>query len=124
MPGLLEMRAGFVHEATVELAAGADQRAPGAAVTVALCGSWEHDGACAVPHCTVVDRRAAQSLQVRVVFACVPTDEAGVRRRIVAALAAGTLVGPDGSSEWRLVGPRPDRLRAYEEAQSDRWRAP
>jgi hypothetical protein len=36
----------FVHEATVELADDADPRALGGAITVALCGHWEHDGAC------------------------------------------------------------------------------
>jgi hypothetical protein len=36
----------FVHEATVELADGADPRALGGAITVAQCGHWEHDGAC------------------------------------------------------------------------------
>jgi len=92
------MRAGFVHEATVELAAGADERAPGGAVTTALCGSWEHEGECRVPHHAAVDERRARSLRVRVVFACHPNDEPEVRQRVIAALATGELAGQDGSS--------------------------
>ena len=34
----------------LQLAPGTDPRAPGGAVTVALCGHWEHDGACRWPH--------------------------------------------------------------------------
>jgi hypothetical protein len=119
------MRAGFVHEATVELAAGADERAPGGAVTTALCGSWEHDGECRVPHHTAVDERRARSLRVRVVFACDPNDEPEVRRRVVAALATGELAGPDGSSSnWQLVDQRKDDLRADEATRSARWHLP
>jgi hypothetical protein len=39
----------------LELHSGADRRAPGAAVTVALCGHWEHDGACRWPHNSRID---------------------------------------------------------------------
>lgn len=46
------MREAFVHEATIELDSDADQQAPGAAVTVGLCGHWEHQGACHWPHQT------------------------------------------------------------------------
>ena len=42
----------FVHEATVELADGADPRALGGAITVALCGHWEHEPPCRWPHHT------------------------------------------------------------------------
>ena len=42
----------FVHEATVELADGADPRAIGGAITVALCGHWDHQPPCRWPHHT------------------------------------------------------------------------
>ncbi len=37
------MRTAFAHDAMVSMELDADTRAPGAAVTVALCGSWKHD---------------------------------------------------------------------------------
>ena len=40
----------FVHEAELRLNEGADDHKPGAAVTVALCGHWEHEGPCRWPH--------------------------------------------------------------------------
>jgi len=45
-------------DAVLELAAETDPRAPGGAVTVALCGSWEHDGACRWPHNSRLDTTA------------------------------------------------------------------
>jgi hypothetical protein len=39
----------------LELHSGTDPRAPGAAVTVALCGHWEHEGACRWPHNNRID---------------------------------------------------------------------
>jgi hypothetical protein len=41
----------------VELALnpGEDSRAPGAEVTVALCGHWQHDGPCRWPHNSRID---------------------------------------------------------------------
>jgi hypothetical protein len=42
----------FVHEAAIDVADGADPRAPGGAITVALCGHWEHEPPCRWPHHT------------------------------------------------------------------------
>ena len=39
------MRDTFAHDAVLALAPGADERAPGAAITVALCGHWDHEHA-------------------------------------------------------------------------------
>ena len=44
------VRSPFVLEAQLVLPADVDRRAPGGAVTVALCGHWEHDGPCRWPH--------------------------------------------------------------------------
>jgi len=85
------VRSAFVHEASIELRPGADPAAPGAAVTVELCGHWEHDGACRWPHHTGVDNRAGRSIRIRTVFACPPAEEDAVRQRIVAALDSGRL---------------------------------
>jgi hypothetical protein len=90
----------------VRLDAGGDSRALGGAVTVALCGAWEHDGDCRWPHRTdVVPRGGALVVDVRVT--CPDADEHDVRRRVVDALSAGELTGPDGRrTTWELVAPR------------------
>ena len=62
----------YVHSAQVRLEPGGDAGAPGAAVTVALCGHWEHDGPCRWPHHTAVRDPAGPELDLRVVFAADP----------------------------------------------------
>ncbi len=94
------VRSAFVHEATIELLPGADEAAPGAAVTMELCGHWEHDGACPWPHHTSVDNRARESIRVRTVFACPPVEEDAVRQRIIAALGSGRLEAESRESRW------------------------
>ena len=108
-------RRAFAHRARLALSPGADRQAPGGAVTLALCGSWEHPPPCPLaPHNTQVDG-ADDALDVRVVFATAADDEAEVRRRIDRALAGGASSGPDGTvSSWRLVESGPDALRADE----------
>jgi hypothetical protein len=98
------MRATFAHDAQLALGPDADERAPGAAVTVALCGSWDHEGPCPVaPHHTST-RRHGDDLAVHVLFAVEPGDEDAVRSGIVAALSDGHHLGPDGrTTRWRLV---------------------
>jgi hypothetical protein len=62
-----------VYEAELQLAPGADARAPGGAITVALCGHWEHDGPCRWPHYSELDTDNAPT-RLSTVFAC-PEDE-------------------------------------------------
>ena len=88
-------RQAFALEAELELHEGTDPRAPGGAVTVALCGSWNHEGPCRWPHHSAIDG-AAGSVRLRTVFAVVADDERDVRARIVAALGADT--------RWKVVG--------------------
>src|SRR5579871_3595589 len=106
------MRQAFAHEAILELEPESDQRAPGAAVTVALCGHWDHQPPCPLaPHHTGAERSGDQ-LRLRVLFAAEPADEAEVRRRIEAALSGDSLTGPDGAtSRWQLRSARPGLLR-------------
>jgi hypothetical protein len=114
------VRAAFVHEAVLELAAGADERAPGAAVTVALCGHWDHEGGCRWPHHTAVDARPGRSVRVRTLFACASEDEGQVRERISAALRTGRLTTGAGVSRWSVVRQGPEGLRPRERAHADR----
>jgi hypothetical protein len=83
----------WVHEAVVELFDAADPRAVGAAVTVALCGHWEHEGPCRWPH----NNEIVDGL-FRTLFVCEADEEPEVRARIRSALG--------GASQWRVVSER------------------
>jgi hypothetical protein len=111
----------FVHEAFLSMAPGNDIAAPGAAITVELCGDWEHEPPCPLaPHHTQAER-LADEVRVRTVFAAEPDREAEVRERIGAALASGRLVGPDGrESRWRRRSDGPSAVRADEQDHARR----
>lgn len=110
------MRQAYAHDAVVRLAPGSDAQAPGAAITVALCDSWEHPPPCPLaPHHTRADRRDGGEVRLRVLFATEPARETTVRRRIGTALATGEQRGPDGEpTRWRLVTDGPGELRPDE----------
>jgi hypothetical protein len=105
---------GYVHQALIELAPGVDEGAPGAAVTVRLCGHWEHEGACRWPHHTGVDARSGRSIRVRTVFVCDGDDENVVRRRISDALDTGRLDTPQGERRWTTLESGAAELRPAE----------
>ena len=111
------MRHGFAHEATLTMAPDADDRAPGAAVTAAICGHWDHPGPCPrAPHHSAAVR-AGDQLHLRVLFAAEPDAEAAVRADIAAALAGGQLRHPDGATtSWRLAAEQPSAVRPDERA--------
>jgi hypothetical protein len=104
----------FVVEAEVALDRATDPRAVGAAVTVELCGHWEHEGRCRWPHHTGVEG----TRHVTVVVA--GADEAGaIGARVERAFREGgawralaVAVRPVGEAERELAG----RLLAYERA--------
>jgi hypothetical protein len=81
----------------------ADEHAPGAAITVALCGHWDHEPPCPLaPHHTHADRRGGE-VHLRILFAAEPDAAAAVRDGIDSALSGGQLDGPDGvTTHWRL----------------------
>ncbi|ADP79508.1 hypothetical protein [Pseudofrankia inefficax] len=109
-------RSGFVYEAWVRLAAGADSRALGGAVTVALCGHWEHEGACTWPHNVRVGEHVDGMLAVRVVAVSAQAEQAVVMQLIDGALAVGRLAGPDGASQWSVIRAGSAELTADERA--------
>lgn len=90
--GLSERRP-WVHEAIIDLQSDVDPRSVGAAVTVALCGHWEHEGPCRWPH----NNEIVDGL-FRTLFVCAVDDEPEVRARIRTALGQ--------ASEWRVVTER------------------
>jgi hypothetical protein len=65
------MRQAFAHEATLMIAPNGDDGAAGAAgaaITVALCGHWEHAPRCPMaPHHTSAER-SGDELYVRTLF--------------------------------------------------------
>lgn len=105
----------FVHEATLQFAANARTGAPGAAITTALCGSWEHPPPCPLAaHYTAVQQDGG-IVTLRTIFAADPRREGEVRRRIDDALAHGFQAGPDGTvSRWTLVKSGAGELTAAE----------
>jgi hypothetical protein len=85
----------YTYQTTVRLGDGGDSHAIGGAVTVALCGHWEHDGPCRWPHHTAAVAAGDGRYRVTTRFACATGEEADVRARIAAAVASGELTGPD-----------------------------
>ncbi len=106
----------FAHDALLSMEPGADDRAPGGAITVALCGSWGHEPPCPLaPHHTRAER-TGDEVRLRVLFAAEPDEEARVRATIDDALAKGTGVTPEGGTvSWRLVGTWASEVRREEQ---------
>jgi hypothetical protein len=70
------MRQAFAQEAVLLMEPHADVRAPGAAVTVALCGHWEHEPPCPLaPHWVRSGENDDGELRVRILFAAEPDRE-------------------------------------------------
>jgi hypothetical protein len=115
------MRQAFAHEAVVVMEADGDVRALGAAITVALCGHWEHEPPCPLaPHHTAAERSGAE-IRLRVLFATDPAAEADVRSLIEGALARAGLNGRDGvTTRWQLHSARPSRVREDEAEHAER----
>ena len=93
----------WVHEARIDVAPTTDPAAIGAAVTVALCGHWEHEGPCRWPHNNQYDAG-----YYRTIFVCTTFDEPAVRQRVRAALV--------GSEDWRVLS---DAARAVATDESE-----
>ena len=115
------MREPYAHNATLIMDADADIRAPGAAITFALCGSWEHKPPCpGAAHHTSAERTGT-SVRLRVIFATEPEKLSEVRRRIVDVLRAGKATGPDGVvTAWAVQTSEPDELAPEERAHANR----
>jgi len=89
-------------------------------VTVALCGHWEHEGACRWPHRTSISARAGQSLQVRVVFVADDGEEPAVRGQIRDALDEGRLASGPRADHWTVLTQGRSELRPEEEQLAHR----
>jgi hypothetical protein len=114
------MRQAYAHEAILWLAAGGDEHAPGAAVTVALCGHWDHKPPCPLaPHFVDVVRDDSE-LRLRVLFSTEPGNELEVRRRIDLALSGQWELPGDLPVRWELRGCAPAAVRPAEHAHAAR----
>jgi hypothetical protein len=87
-------REAFVHQAELLLREGTDPAAPGAAVTVALCGHWEHEGPCRWPHHNAIDSDRVPA-RFRTLFVADAVEEQAIRELIVHALT--------GAAGWSLA---------------------
>jgi hypothetical protein len=91
------LRTAYAHDAVVMLDPGGDSAALGGAITVALCGHWEHQPPCPLaPHHTDAVPVGDGRIRLHVQFEADPSDESRVRSLIDQALASGRLTGPDG----------------------------
>jgi hypothetical protein len=110
------MRQVFAHDALLTMGQHEDERAPGAAITEALCGSSQHEPPCPLaPHHTSSHRSGGQ-VQLRVLFAAESGSAAEVRQRIDQALAQGAMQAPSGArTTWRLQQSAPSLPRPEEE---------
>jgi hypothetical protein len=107
-----EVPGGYVHSVTLRLVPGADERAPGGAVTMALCGHWEHEGVCRWPHHTSIERLGEVHV-ARVVFSAWASEAEDVRERIERSLREG--------ADWDIVESGAADPTADEVALAIRW---
>lgn len=109
------MRQVLAHEAELFMAPDGDIQAPGAAVTVGLCGHWDHEPACPLaPHHTEANRLFGGVVHLRTVFAAEEDSEDAVRQHIDDALTGGELLGPGGATQWQLSDSRPSAVSGAE----------
>jgi hypothetical protein len=115
------VRQAFAHEATLTMPPTADTRAPGGAITAALCGHWSHQPPCPLaPHHTTATRTGSE-VHLRVLFATDPANEPTVRARITAALSAGHVEGPDEvTTNWKLLHSAESTVSATETEHAER----
>jgi hypothetical protein len=114
-------RRAFAHDAVLALEAGGDERVPGGAITVALCGSWSHEPPCPLaPHHTEATRDGDE-VTLRILVAAAPDDEPRVRALVEEALARGEGEDPDGvPTSWRLLRSGPSPVRPEEQEHAGR----
>ena len=87
----------------LSLSGACDSRAPGGAVTVALCGHWDHEGECRWPHLSTIED-SPEGTQLLTVHFDAPDEEVEeVIGKIEAGLERGSLIGPDGKeTHWMI----------------------
>jgi hypothetical protein len=109
-------RKAYAHDAVVTMQPGCSPNALGGAITVALCGHWDHQPPCPLAPHYVTALPDGETVAVRILFATEPANERRVRSLIGEALAAGQLTGPDGGvATWQLSSATPGNVRPDEQ---------
>jgi hypothetical protein len=116
------MREAFAHEAVLAMGPDADIRAPGAAITVELCGQFEHEPPCPLAAHHTHAERDGEDVRIRTLFATESDQETTVRDRIHATLSAGQLDAPSGITRWQLRSGGPCAVTSEERAHAERLR--
>ena len=115
------MRRAFAHDAVLAMGLEGDTRAPGGAVTTALCGRLEHEPPCPLAAHHTRTERVGDELRVHILFATEPDREAEVRALIDAALAAGSFAAPDrATARWSLTTSGPGEIAPNETVHAAR----
>lgn len=115
------VRQAYAHDAVVVLQSDEGANAPGGAITIKLCGHWDHPPPCPLAPHDVASSMAGEILTLRVLFATEPANEQRVRSLIDEALATGRLTGPDGRiATWQLRSAVPGSVRPEEEDHAAR----
>jgi hypothetical protein len=114
------MRQAYAHEAVLWMAADGDERAPGAAVTVALCGRWDHEPPCLLASHFIDVVRDDSEVRLRILFATEPGNEPEARRRIDLALSGQWGLPGHGPACWELRGSAPAAVRPAESDHASR----
>jgi hypothetical protein len=95
---------------------GGSPNALGGAITLALCGGWDHLLPCPLAPHYVTNTSTGETVTLRVLFATEPVNEQRVRSLIGDALATGQLAAPDGGvATWQLRSAAPGTIRVDEE---------
>lgn len=109
-------RQAYAHDAVVTMQPGGSPNALGGAITVALCGHWDHEPPCRLAPHYVTALPDGENVTLRILFATEPANERRVRALIGEALAVGQLTGPDGGvTTWQLSSAAPGNVRPEEE---------
>jgi hypothetical protein len=115
------VHASAVHAARLRLGPGADPGGPGAAITVDLCGHWEHEGVCRWPHQTETVDDGEGVTSIRTVFVGDTTELGAIHDRIAGALGRGTVDGPLGTATWSVLDDGPADPTIDEADLAARW---
>ena len=99
---------------------GGSPNAPGGAITLALCCSWDHPPPCSLAPHYVTNTSTGEIVTLRVLFATEPANEQRVRSLIGEALAAGRVRGPAGVELWQLRSESAGEIRADEQDHAAR----
>ena len=100
----------------------ADLGAPGAAITAALCGHWDHQPPCPLAAHHTRAERVGDQVHLRTLFATEPDAEHVVRQRIDHALSGGQLHGPNAmtTTHWQLRTSQRSEVTADEASHAER----